>query len=587
MFLKRGSRTGNSERGSAMIAVVGLMGITVVIGISVASASINALSFTSATRAGVQSQAAAEAGIDYTVGALKSTMTCAPSYTSPAGSPAFTTTVSYATTATIPSAATGWTPGCPPNSAKFVKIESQGTASAKGVAGATVGNKNKVEAIYNFVSAAAPIAASGAAAYSYSTGVLNNLTLLDGGNLNADVRIKTGSVDCQSNTVINGNVRLANGSFQSSGSCRVTGSVAASQYVAVNGGSSIGGDVTAGGAALYTNSAAVTVVGTGNQSGGGGKAVGGNVFAGGPVYTSGVIAGNVTATPLPGGALGVASTITPGSTRIGGYLASAGEFTSWAGRCVAPRDTWDAAGNACAIKQNGDVTGAVSYNVSGLTAPAAPSVPDWVDYDFNPAEWTALGYNVVTWPGTNDYCRIDNRTNVFPAVTALSTYTIPTVIDARACTAYGLDFSQSSALNLTLKTDIAFIAPKIDVGKVIANSNNTTQRKMWFIVPDRTANTLPTPTAANCGVDIKNDTRIGSTVSAFVYTPCKISNSAAVWSGQMYGGTVTFDSNIQLTFQPVGLPNVNLDGGIIVTPTPGSPGGLGSRVSIRDIAATT
>jgi hypothetical protein len=585
MFVRLRRRGGDSESGSAMIAVVGLMGITVVIAISVASASINALSFTSATRAGVQSQAAAEAGIDFTVGALKSTMACAPTYSSPAGGPSFTTALSYATTATIPSSATGWTPGCPPRSATFVRIESQGTATAKGVSGNTIGNKNKVEAVFNFIGAAAPIAASGAAAYSYSTGVLNNLTLLDGGNLNADVRIKTGSVDCQSNTVINGSVRLANGYFQSSGSCRVTGSVSASQYVAVNNGSSIGGDITAGGASLY-NQTAATVVGTGSQSAGGGKAVGGNILAGGPVTTSGVVAGNVTATPLPGGAVGQKSTITPDSTRIGGYLAAAGEFDSWAARCASPRNTWDAAGNACAIKQNGNVTGAVSYNVSGLTAPAAPVVPDWVDYNFTPSEWTALGYTVVTWPGTSDACRIDNRTVTFPAVTALSAYTTPTVIDARACTTFGLDFSLSGALNLNLKTDIAFIAPKIDIGKLTASSNNATQRKLWFIVPDTTANVLPTPTAANCGVDIKNDTRISNTVSALVYTPCKISNSAAVWSGQMYGGTVSFDTNITLTFEPVGLPNVDLDGGVVAAPTPGSPGGLGSRVSIRDIATT-
>jgi hypothetical protein len=584
VFLKLGSRGADGERGSAMIAVVGLMGITVVIAISVASASINTLSFTSATRAGVQSQAAAEAGIDYTVGALKSTMGCSPTYSSPAGAPSFSTSISYATTAAIPSSAAGWTPGCPPNSATFVKVESQGTASAKGVGGNTVGNKNKVEAIYNFVSAAAPIAASGAAAYSYSTGVLNTLTLLDGGNLNADIRIKTGSVTCQSNTVINGNVRLANGYFASSGSCRVTGSVSASQYVAVNDGSSIGGDVTARGGALYSGTAA-TIVGTGSQSGGGGKAVGGNVFAGGPVSTSGVISGNVTSTPQPGGAIGQKSIITPVSTRIGGNLAAAGEFDTWGGRCAAPRDKWDADGNACWIKQNGYVTGAVSYYVSGLTAPPAPTVPDWVDYNFNPSEWTALGYNVVTWPGTTAACRIDNNTVSSPAVTALSTYTTPTVIDARACTA-GLDFSLSGALNLSLKTNIAFIAPKIDIGKLTASSNNATQRKLWFIVPDTTANALPTPTASNCGVDIKNDTRINNSVSAFVYTPCKVSNSAAVWSGQMYGGTVSFDSNITLTFEPVGLPNVDLDGSVVVTPPSGGSGGLGSRVSIRDIATT-
>jgi hypothetical protein len=579
-------RAAHDERGSAMVAVVGLMCITVIIGISVATASIGALGFTSSTRAGVQSQAAAEAGIDYTVGALKSTMACSATYTSPAGSPAFSTSISYATTATIPSGAAGWTPGCPVNSATFVRIESVGTAKAKGVAGNTIGDKNKVEAIFNYVSAHVPVTATGSAAYSYSTGVLNNLTLLDGGNLNSDIRIKTGSVDCQSGTVINGSVRLANGSFQSSGSCRVTGSVSASQYVAVNSGSSIGGDIVAGGADLY-HTTAVTAVGTGQSSNGGGKAVGGNIMAGGPVRIEGVVGGNVTSTRLPNGTVGAVSVITPdATTRVGGNLAASGAFDTWAPRCTTPGETgWDAAGNRCAIKKNGNVIGAVSHNVGGLSAPAAPVVPNWVDYAFNPADWTALGYTVVTWPNTNEACRIDQNTALLPRVTALSTYTTPTVIDARQC-ASGVDFSQSSALNLNLKTDIAFVATKFDIGRVLAKSNNATTRKMWFIVPDLTANTQPTATAANCYVDIKNDTRIENTVAAFVYTPCKITNSAAQWSGQMYGGTVEFNTNIQLTFEPVGLPNVDLDGGPATPPAGGSTGGLGSRLSIRDVATT-
>jgi hypothetical protein len=52
------------DRGNAMIAVIGLLAVTSMITLTVTGATVQALGYTSLTRASVQSNAAAEAGVD-------------------------------------------------------------------------------------------------------------------------------------------------------------------------------------------------------------------------------------------------------------------------------------------------------------------------------------------------------------------------------------------------------------------------------------------------------------------------------------------------------------------------------------------
>ena len=584
MFLNllrvRTRRLAKDEQGSSLLAVVGLMAVTAIIGVTVANVSLNALGFTSAARAGVQSQAAAESGINVAVAALRGAATCTPTYAS-ASTPIYSVAVSYTTSTPLTSGSV-WVTGCPTTAAKYVKFVSTGTAKALGLNGTHSGDRQRIEAIYEYTTSTTAIAATGGASYSYQSGNLNNLTLFDGGNINADVRIRTGSVTCQSGTTINGSVYLGNGHYESNGGCKVTGSLNVSEYAEVKGGSAVLGSISAAGAATGGNSAVVYVSGTGNSvTGANGKAVGGSIIAGGSVYIDGTVGGSVTSTPRPGGSTSQVSTITPGSgVLISGNLTAAGALTSWAARCTTGATGWDDAGNACAIKKYPSVTGTVQYNQTGLTAPAAPAMAPWVDYKYKASDWTSLGFQIVTWTNAAGQCIIDNNRVTQSWVTALNTYTTPTVIDITDCA--GFDFSQSANLNLSLKTDIAFIAKKFDIGKVIANSSNTVQHKMWFIVSDGTADALPT--CANSGyIDIKNATNIGPTISALAYAPCLIKNSAATWSGQMYGSTVNFDTTITLTFRPVGLPNVDFDTGIVTNTVTAQTSALGNRYSIRDL----
>ena len=54
----------HDDRGNAMIAVVGLLAVTSMVTLTVTGATVDALGYTSLTRASVQSNAAAEAGVD-------------------------------------------------------------------------------------------------------------------------------------------------------------------------------------------------------------------------------------------------------------------------------------------------------------------------------------------------------------------------------------------------------------------------------------------------------------------------------------------------------------------------------------------
>ena len=107
MFLKRilsrgFSRSGSRERGSALIGVLGIMSVTSVIAVTATSMSMHAVGYTTSTRAGVQAEAAAEAGVDYAAANL-ATSACQSQYSSTTA-PIFVVNVSYSTLATSPGA---------------------------------------------------------------------------------------------------------------------------------------------------------------------------------------------------------------------------------------------------------------------------------------------------------------------------------------------------------------------------------------------------------------------------------------------------------------------------------------------------
>lgn len=483
----------DGERGNAMIAVIGLLAVTSIITMTVTGATVQALGFTSLTRAGVQSNAAAEAGVDAMLAALFADACPAggqldasqgdldPALTGAAAeAPFFEATLAYRI-----STAAAWTAGCPINAATQIRIQSVGFAADQGVAESASGrDASAVQAIYTWRPGANTAAVTGAAVFSYGTpGLSNSLELLSFNGNQANVIVAEGNIICSNSVYVEGDIVAANGNIQLDNTCSAGGNVWASGTVTLQGNKTIGGDVIAAGTGL--------------------------------------------------------TRIDPSTTIRGGVYAR-GEIDSWGRRCSTGATGWDAAGDACSVALT---TGAnpVFFFRSDVVAPTRPP---WVDVNFVASDWQSRGWTVRTWSGP---CTIDNRTVRNSAVTAISGYTTPTVIDARGCSSFTI--SSSSKWTLTMRTDITFILPRTaNIEDFTAVSNGNIDRALRFITPDTVADGRPTSTG--CGrIDINNQNELEAPIAVIVYSPCPVYNSNKLtWRGQYYSSNVYFSNNSELTY---------------------------------------
>jgi hypothetical protein len=220
------------------MAVIGVMAVTIVIGLTVAAVTMNSLSFTVSTRAGVQAQAAAEAGVDSAVASLT-----AGACTTPIAHPtvpAFTTVIQYSLSASGDT----WLAGCPgSDAAKRVRIVSTGTAAARGVIGNTTGDTRRVEAVY---ARGAWIEASGPAIYSYgSSGSSASAQLSSVNGSKPSIQVRKGDVNCSSSGAMLGDVVVADGNYIASSSCRIGGTVWASKDATMSTSAIVDGNIVA------------------------------------------------------------------------------------------------------------------------------------------------------------------------------------------------------------------------------------------------------------------------------------------------------------------------------------------------------
>lgn len=528
---------GTRNRGSALIGVLGVMGVTGVVALTITTMSLHAVGYTTSTRAGVQAEAAAEAGIDYAAAKL-ATAVCQPQYSSTT-EPIFTVAISYSNLPTSPGDIdTSWVSGCPSStSAQRLKLISTGTASSPGVAGNSSGNTRKVEAIYPYTPAppANAIIPSGPALYSYAQTdpTMNNLSVNQAGTTRPSIQFLTGSLICASNTTIVADIILGAGSFATTSECIINGDLWASSYVTVQGGE-IKGNVNSAG---VQSGASVSLSNLG--------IVDGNIFAAGAVSINGKVGGNIVAGPSAG-----TSTFTSASS-VGGSVISAGTVT-------AP---------ARVIK------GSVSVNKSGIVTPTIPFIPPWVDYAYSSNDWiTASGapYALLTMSGCSATALATSLTTVQNSLT-------PIILDTRACGAV-----TNLVGNLALKSDAVIIMNGFTLSSNDFESSDTSDKRLWLIIPDPVLDRKPTcPT--NASAKILNHVMVGPHVGALIYSPCPIANGDDTWRGQMYTSSVGTSANFTLNYLPIGLPTLDLSTGQYLPP-PGT-GVLGSRISIRDLLA--
>lgn len=550
MFLSKLLRARGDEKGSALIGVIALLGVTGIIAVTVGTVSVSSLQTTNSVAASVEARGSAEAGINAAELAIRSAAGCpASGLISRTAAPAYSVQIQHDT-------GTGWVNGCPPNNATQVRFLATGQAERPTFGASELGQERLVEAVYQYIPEYVEVPDIDPAVYAYSIdGVLQKF-VLDSADftISADVQIKTGDFECSNNASVAGDVILANGGADLT-ACTIAGTLHVTEGAGIDGGSLVTGDVIAGGNGITGTNPTVRIEA--------GTRVNGNVFAGGNVSvlssSASQVLGNITATRDTSTRVIVAN-----GSSVGGNVLSSG-----------------------VIQRNGTITGTQSAAVTGLQAPIAPRVPNWVDMpwagsspaQFQASTWYQQGFtNLVTWSGSCTMGSLD------PRWIALSLYTTPTVIDATACVG-GVTTNNNLSPNIGLSTNIVFIGDKFTFNKLyFASSNPSVNRKVYFIVPDNTANELPTCTGEAGNIYLTNEADIQSTVSAFLYSPCEIQSDRNGLRGQLYGGVIDFDQQAQMTYVPTSPPGVDFSASL--PPVLQLVGAyLGDRLSIREVAS--
>ena len=579
-------RVRGEERGAAMAAVIGLMMVGMLLTTLILSSVVTGLGYTTSTRAGVQSQAAAEAGVDVARAALTTGTSCSASYTSTTA-PAYTASLSYTTASSITSS-TAWIAGCPTATAQFVKISSVGTAVAKGVAGNTSGNVKSIEAIYNRPVASPPINATGPAVYSYSSQYFSGSGTLisQNGTNDANVMVKTGDVACSGGAAAQGDLVVNNGNLTLSGSCGVSGNAWASGTgkgaVNLSGGVVVGGNVV--GNALTVNSGTV----------------GGSTWTSGTTYlSSGVINGSITVTAgalNSGGSNAIGrDTWSSGGTTVtngdaingnataqtfnltGGNIGTSTSNSAWARGTVTGTSRITAHLTAQSVQEGVTAQGGITVVPGGpgpgpaaQATPIAPSVPNWINFAYTKRDWT--GFSEYVLGTTCDFDAFQTAVNSFAGSKG--------IIDARACTS---PIAISTYQQLVLGNDLAIISTKGFSFGGSGGFTSTSPHKLWLITPDTTVESPTTPSCpSGSSVIVAGGFTFNPNISTMIYSPCQISIGSGVhFYGQVFGGTITIDGGAYFYYSPMGLPGYDLStGGNTTSSTPTNPW---TAVSTRNI----
>ena len=545
------------ERGSTIVPVIGLVAMAGVLTALIASATVHAVSFTTMTRAGVQAQAAADAGLEF-MRAQLATGVCPPgnamsmsygeAYTGAAGSAELTrlgisgADPYFSASVERPNIITGiWEPGCPVLGLfdSKVRILSTGFASAKGVAEVSGRDEVTVEAVHLWTAgtAAPGIAPSGPAVYSYTTSELASGGLIQSvAGSQPSVLVKTGSVTCKGGFKGAQNLVVAAGNLTITEGCEVLGNVWSQGSTTLQGGVKVDGSIVA---SSVTHGSSGTV--------------------GGGIYTPGAVSINGDGTVL-GPVSADSLSLTNGDLRGGAWIQQAATFGNGGDVYADVRARSSSAPNHWSGLHNGAkiITVPAGPGPSPYAAPAQPVVPDWIDYQYSHSDWEGFSYaaTLVTCSATQIWwppapSQLQQIVNGFGGN--------PGVIDARACL-NGIHFGGSDTLNLA--ADLVIVANKFNLsnGAITAPPGV----RLWLITPD--GNPLVDNKSPDCVIGSSFAVSGGFTFPqdspTMIYTPCKVTISSSTdLRGQIYAGGATITGGGKLRYEPVGLPGHNLDTG--------------------------
>ncbi|GAA4177735.1 hypothetical protein GCM10022287_26970 [Gryllotalpicola koreensis] len=535
-----------------MVAVLSVMAVIMVVVALIGAVTVQSLRFTGSTKNSVQAQASAETGIDVAASLLTQGTCTSATFTQPtsASDPNYLAGASYSVAIAWSPAATGdsaWTSGCPTAAALRVKLTSTG------LAGPGMSSKRIVEAIYaaHSTTTTAPnssLTPSGPAIYAYSaTGFSGSGTLSPVSGSVPSVRIRNGDVNCTGGSNVQGDLIAATGNLTVGGSCNVGGSVWTPQTLTITGSLKVGGDATAKSMNLagthvsgnaWTSNDMTLQWGTQVDQNATAKILnlsGGNVLGTAWSQTSATYAGGATI----GGNLVAQSTNSTSSAAKGTKIVAAGPGP-------------------------------------GPSAPATPTVPNWIDYAYSASDWP--GFTVVTLPaGSCDWTTFYNAD--------ISLGGSKGIIDARNCT--GTITISTARDKLPVNNDLVILGKSFDLGASFGFTA-TSAHRLWLITPDTTMNGQPDcPGSNGAGTfTVEGGATLDPHISVMIYSPCFVNITSGIdWYGQVFAGEVQVNGSANLHFVSVGLPGYNLDTGTALPPTvTSSPSVITSRQSIRNIA---
>ncbi|MDJ0347749.1 hypothetical protein QMK22_00255 [Cryobacterium sp. PH29-G1] len=279
-----------AERGSSMLAVIGLMAVAGVATLAIAGSTMNSLGVSSAARAGVQAQAAAEGGID--AGLLMLSMECTGLVD---GILPTTDSRARVTISHLDTGSASWVKGCPTTTGQ-VKITSEGTAADLGIGGNSTGNTRTVEAIYS-VDTSGSATSSGIAIYAHvGFSVIESVTIQAKASA---IYVRNGNASCISSGANSVDIIVKSGDVTLGESCGVFGDVWASGAASIGGSAIVHQSLIA--SSLKTVSTAQVsgnVWVSGLAAIGAGTKIGGTLTAGSITGTVGTLLGGLTGTLL-------------------------------------------------------------------------------------------------------------------------------------------------------------------------------------------------------------------------------------------------------------------------------------------------
>ena len=574
MFLTRlfrGHR--RADEGSTLIPTIGLVAIALLVTAVMGTSLISALGHSTAARASVQSQAAAESGI-IQAKALIETANCTVNgvIVDSTSDPVFHATIwSQIGLAT-------WTASCPrEGTTTAVRIISTGYAQTNGLAGVSYGDSVTVESIYSY-SAGGPVE-SGPGILSYSSTSLPDTTVSPISVARGDLVLPTGNFSCNSGTTIDGNVIVMAGTATVNGTCHISGSLWAKGIVNLGNGVTLGGDVKSG--------TATVVIGSTNH-------VLGSVEAAGAVTVDGIVDGNVvSATSVTTGVgskiggyvhSGKSGTTSTLKGTVGGEVTVSGSLSIYAGAKIGGRVTVLAI-SATYLKyfKATTLSGAtaastllvdkvISTAVATTPTPQTPLVSfaydaaNWIHLAYNYADWKLVGFNTeLIWPESGN-CTVPTALGAgatAPDATwrTMQNATSPLVVNAMSC-----NQNFTGNFTLALRTDMAIYSNKYTLSDFILSSADGNPHKFWLMVPDGPAGSTSGP---DCGglvdhINVTGTAIVYSPITSLSYGPCTMKLPAgSQWRGQIYSGNLTGNgSPHSVVYSGLGIPGKDLGTGL-------------------------